>query len=61
MSFSDVMLPISPFTETPFINAEGRIPSFHAVVKPMGNVLHASVVLALLVCQGFNFESSTMC
>ena len=29
---------IAPFTETPgtFVNAEGRIQSFHAVVKPLG-------------------------
>jgi NADH-quinone oxidoreductase subunit G len=38
MAFSDVLLPIAPFTETSgtFVNAEGRVQSFHAVVKPVG-------------------------
>jgi NADH-quinone oxidoreductase subunit G len=38
MAFADVILPVAPFTETPgtFINAEGRVQSFHAVVKPLG-------------------------
>ena len=38
MDISDLLLPIAPFSETPgtFINAEGRIQSFHAVVKPLG-------------------------
>lgn len=38
MAFSDVLLPIAPFTETPgtFVNAEGRVQSFYAVVKPLG-------------------------
>ena len=38
MEFSDVLLPIAPFTETSgsFVNAEGRLQSFHAVVKPLG-------------------------
>ncbi|MEP6826285.1 MAG: NADH-quinone oxidoreductase subunit NuoG, partial [Ramlibacter sp.] len=36
LAFSDVLLPIAPFTETPgtFVNAEGRVQGFHAVVKP---------------------------
>ncbi|MBG6074266.1 NADH-quinone oxidoreductase subunit NuoG [Polaromonas sp. CG_9.11] len=65
MSFSDVMLPISPFTETPgtFINAEGRIQSFHAVVKPNGETRPAWKVLRVLAnllgLPGFNFESSS--
>ncbi|MDH6185406.1 NADH-quinone oxidoreductase subunit NuoG [Polaromonas sp. CG_23.6] len=65
MSFSDVMLPISPFTETPgtFINAEGRIQSFHAVVKPNGETRPAWKVLRVLAnllgLSGFNFESSS--
>ena len=31
LEFSDVLLPIAPFTETPgtFVNAEGRVQSFH--------------------------------
>jgi hypothetical protein len=36
MDISDVLLPIAPFTETSgsFVNAEGRVQGFHAVVKP---------------------------
>ena len=38
LDISDVILPIAPFTETSgsFVNAEGRVQSFHAVVKPAG-------------------------
>ena len=65
MGFSDVLLPIAPFTETPgtFINAEGRIQSFHAVVKPRGETRPAWKVLRVLAnlmgLPGFNFESSS--
>ena len=64
MSFSDVLLPIAPFTETPgtFVNAEGRVQSFHAVVKPLGDARPAWKVLRVLAnllnLPGFNFESS---
>jgi NADH-quinone oxidoreductase subunit G len=64
MSFSDVLLPIAPFTETPgtFVNAEGRLQSFHAVVKPLGDARPAWKVLRVLAnllgLQGFDFESS---
>ncbi|MDB5743879.1 MAG: dehydrogenase subunit [Polaromonas sp.] len=64
MDFSDVLLPIAPFTETPgtFVNAEGRVQSFHAVVKPRGETRPAWKVLRvlanLLELPGFNFESS---
>ena len=64
MGFSDVLLPIAPFTETPgtFVNAEGRLQSFHAVVKPLGNTRPAWKVLRvlgnLLGLPGFDFESS---
>ena len=64
MSFSDVLLPIAPFTETPgtFINAEGRIQSFHAVVKPLGEARPAWKVLRVLAnlldLPGFDFDSS---
>ena len=64
MAFSDVVLPISPFTETSgtFINAEGRVQSFHAVVKPMGETRPAWKVLRVLAnllgLQGFEFEST---
>ena len=64
MSFSDVLLPIAPFTETPgtFVNAEGRIQGFHAVVKPLGDTRPAWKVLRVLAnllgLPGFDFESS---
>jgi NADH-quinone oxidoreductase subunit G len=64
MDFSDVLLPIAPFTETPgtFVNAEGRVQSFHAVVKPMGETRPAWKVLRVLAnmlgLPGFEFESA---
>ena len=64
MSFSDVLLPIAPFTETPgtFVNAEGRVQGFHAVVKPLGETRPAWKVLRVLAnllgLPGFDFESS---
>jgi len=44
------LLPISPFTETAgsFVNAEGRLQSFHAVVKPLGETRPAWKVLRAL-------------
>lgn len=64
LEFSDVLLPIAPFTETPgtFVNAEGRIQSFHAVVKPLGEARPAWKVLRVLAnllgLPGFAFEST---
>jgi len=64
MAFSDVLLPIAPFTETPgtFVNAEGSVQSFHAVVKPLGETRPAWKVLRvlgnMLGLPGFAFESS---
>lgn len=64
MAFSDVLLPISPFTETSgtFVNAEGRIQSFHAVVKALGETRPAWKVLRVLAnllgLSGFDFEST---
>ena len=64
LAFSDVLLPIAPFTETPgtFVNAEGRVQSFHAVVKPLGETRPGWKVLRVLAnllgLQGFDFESS---
>ncbi|RZL68326.1 MAG: NADH-quinone oxidoreductase subunit G [Variovorax sp.] len=64
LAFSDVLLPIAPFSETPgtFVNAEGRVQSFHAVVKPRGEARPAWKVLRVLAnllgLQGFDFESS---
>ena len=64
MAFSDVLLPIAPFTETSgsFVNAEGRLQSFHAVVKPLGETRPAWKVLRVLAnlmgVPGFDFETS---
>ncbi|WP_114974042.1 NADH-quinone oxidoreductase subunit NuoG [Rhodoferax ferrireducens] len=64
MAFSDVLLPIAPFTETSgtFVNAEGRAQSFHAVVKPLGETRPAWKVLRVLAnlldVPGFDFDSS---
>jgi NADH-quinone oxidoreductase subunit G len=64
MRFSDVLLPISPFTETPgtFVNAEGRVQSFHAVTKPMGDTRPGWKVLRvlanLLELPGFAYETA---
>ena len=48
--YADVMLPISPFTETAgsFINAEGLVQSFHGVVKPLGDTRPGWKVLRVL-------------
>jgi NADH-quinone oxidoreductase subunit G len=61
---ADVLLPIAPFTETSgtFVNAEGRVQSFHGVVKPLGDARPAWKVLRvlgnMLGLAGFNFETS---
>ena len=50
MDISDVLLPIAPFTETSgsFVNAEGRVHSFHAVVRPLGDTRPGWKVLRVL-------------
>ena len=64
LDISDVLLPIAPFTETPgsFVNAEGRMQGFHAVVKPAGEARPAWKVLRvlgnMLGLPGFDFEST---
>ena len=64
MEFSDVLLPIAPFTETSgsFVNAEGLLQSFHAVVRPLGETRPAWKVLRVLAnlmdLPGFDFETS---
>ena len=64
MDVCDVMLPTAPFTETSgsFVNAEGRLQSFHAVVKPLGETRPAWKVMRVLAnmlsVPGFDFESS---
>jgi NADH-quinone oxidoreductase subunit G len=64
LDISDVLLPVSPFTETSgtFVNAEGRAQGFHAVVKPLGDTRPAWKVLRVLAnmlnVDGFAQESS---
>lgn len=61
---ADVLLPIAPFTETSgsFVNAEGRVQSFHGVVKPLGESRPGWKVLRVLAnllgLSGFAQESS---
>ncbi|GAP35580.1 NADH-quinone oxidoreductase subunit NuoG [Piscinibacter sakaiensis] len=61
---ADVLLPITPFSETSgsFVNAEGRVQSFHGVVKPLGEARPGWKVLRVLANQlglpGFDFETS---
>jgi NADH-quinone oxidoreductase subunit G len=63
MQVSDVLLPVTPFTETPgtFVNAEGRAQSFHAVVKPFAQSRPAWKVLRVLAnmmdLTGFDYET----
>ncbi len=61
---ADVLLPIAPFSETSgtFVNAEGRVQSFHGVVRPLGDTRPAWKVLRvlgnMLDLKGFEFETS---
>jgi NADH-quinone oxidoreductase subunit G len=62
--YADVLLPVSPFTETPgaFISTEGRLQGFHAVVKPLGESRPAWKVLrvlgGLMGLDGFGFDTA---
>jgi len=64
LEYADVMLPISPFTETSgtFVNTEGRAQSFTGVVKAHGDCRPAWKVLRVLGnvlnLDGFAYESS---
>jgi len=64
IEFANVILPISPFTETSgtFINTEGRVQSFNAVVKPLDETRPAWKVIRvlgnLLGLEGFEQNSS---
>jgi len=64
MDYADVLLPISPFTETSgtFVNCEGRAQSFNGTVKPLGEARPAWKVLRvlgnLLGLAGFDYETS---
>ncbi|MBN8765235.1 MAG: NADH-quinone oxidoreductase subunit G [Thiobacillus sp.] len=64
LDYADVLLPIAPWTETSgtFINTEGRVQSFGAVVKPLGETRPAWKVLRvlgnLLGLAGFDHDDS---
>jgi NADH-quinone oxidoreductase subunit G len=64
MDYADVLLPVSPFTETAgtFVNCEGRAQSFNGSVRPLGETRPAWKVLRvlgnLLDLQGFNYETA---
>lgn len=61
---ADILLPIAPFTETSgtYMSMEGRIQSFQAVTKPLGECRPAWKVLRVLAntlgLEGFDFNSS---
>jgi NADH-quinone oxidoreductase subunit G len=50
LDIADVLLPISPFTETAgtFVNTEGRVQSFYGVVRPLGDTRPGWKVLRVL-------------
>ncbi len=64
MDYADVLLPISPFSETAgtFVNCEGRAQSFNGTVKPLGETRPAWKVLRvlgnLLGLTGFEYDNS---
>ncbi|QOL47995.1 NADH-quinone oxidoreductase subunit NuoG [Massilia litorea] len=64
MDYADVLLPISPFSETAgtFVNCEGRAQSFNGTVKPLGETRPAWKVLRvlgnLLGLQGFDYDTA---
>ena len=61
--YAQVLLPVAPFTETAgsFVNTEGRLQSFHACVRALGDARPAWKVLRvlgnLLGLAGFDYES----
>ena len=64
LDYAAVLLPVSPFSETSgsFVNAEGRVQSFYAAAKPLGEARPAWKVLRvlgnLLEVAGFEHNSS---
>jgi len=64
LEYADAILPISPFSETSgsFVNTEGRVQSFQAVARPLGDTRPAWKVLRVLgnlaKLDGFEHESS---
>ncbi|HET7298842.1 MAG TPA: NADH-quinone oxidoreductase subunit NuoG [Burkholderiales bacterium] len=63
LDYADVLLPIAPFTESSgiFVNTEGRVQSFYAVVHPLGDARPGWKVLrvlgSLLGRQDFEFDT----
>ena len=63
LDYAQVLLPVSPFTETggSFVNTEGRMQSFHGIVRPLGETRPAWKVLrvlgSLLKLPGFEYDS----
>ena len=64
VEYAHALLPIAPFTETTgtFVNTEGRVQSFQAVVQPLAETRPAWKVLRvlgnLLEVPGFDYDSS---
>ncbi|MCF8149707.1 MAG: NADH-quinone oxidoreductase subunit NuoG [Burkholderiaceae bacterium] len=64
LDYAAVLLPVSPFSETSgsFVNTEGRVQSFYAAAKPLGESRPAWKVLRvlgnLLKVEGFEQNSS---
>lgn len=62
--YADVMLPVSPFTETSgsFVNTEGRVQSFNGSVKPLEQTRPAWKVLRvlgnLMTIPNFDYDTS---
>ena len=64
IAYADVLLPVAPFTETSgtFVNCEGRVQSFHGVVRPQGETRPLWKVLRVLGTMlgkpGFDVDTS---
>jgi len=64
LDYADVILPITPFTETAgtFINCEGRVQSFNGTVRPAGESRPGWKVLRVLAnllnLPGFDYETA---
>ncbi|MGB4923469.1 MAG: NADH-quinone oxidoreductase subunit NuoG [Candidatus Nitrotoga sp.] len=64
MEYADVLLPITPFTETSgtFVSSEGRVQSFKGTVQPLGDARPAWKVLRvlgnMLNIPGFDYNNS---
>ncbi len=64
VEYAQVLLPVTPFAETSgsFVNIEGRMQSFNAAVKPLGDSRPAWKVLRVLGntldIPGFDFDTS---